>query len=64
MGEHLERLGLAGRGGAVRRGEIAALPARLLDLLVVDDDEAARDRLPARAGGSRTGASPRGRIGP
>ena len=44
MGEHVERLRFAGRGGAVRRGEIAALPARLFHLLVVDDDQPARDR--------------------
>ena len=44
MGEHFERIGLAGRGGAVRRREVAALPARLFDLLVVDDDQPARDR--------------------
>jgi hypothetical protein len=45
MREHVERLRFARRAGAVRGREIAPLPARLLDLFVVDDDQPTRDRL-------------------
>ena len=78
MGEHLERRGFARRGRARRGRQIAALPARLLDLFVVDRDEPARDRFglarPSplrrlrRAGGScrsairRDAAPPRARC--
>ena len=44
MSEDFERFRFAGLSGAEGGRDIAALPARLFDLFVVQRDEAARDR--------------------